>query len=141
MTGSAIGALFLKGGDWFLADVAPVRLVDRRAGGPAAGPRRPGGALFRARDLGPRRVARRHAIVVPSLVADVARLEEQVEESFEARAAAIGDEQRRTWSSRPPAAATAGGDVIALTPPSDDPRPWPERFTTAVTHPRSGCAT
>ena len=25
--------------------------------------------------------------------------------------------------------------MIALTPLSDDPRPWPERFTTAVTHP------
>ena len=104
VTGSAIGALFLKGGDWFLAD--EWRLFASSIGVLVVlllVPGGLGGALFRARDLGPRWVARRHAIVVPSLVADVARLEEQVEESFEARAAAIGDEQGTgTRSSRPP---------------------------------------
>ena len=49
---------------------------------------------------------------MPSLVADVARLEEQVEESFEARAAAIGDEQRGdVVVPATSAAATAGGDA------------------------------
>jgi branched-chain amino acid transport system permease protein len=113
VTGSAIGALFLKGGDWFLADAW--RLFASSIGVLVVlllVPGGLGGALFRARDLGLRWVARRHSIVVPSLVADVARLEEQVEESFEARAAAIGDEQRGdVVVPATSAAATAGGDA------------------------------
>ena len=118
VTGSAIGALFLKGGDWFLADAW--RLFASSIGVLAVlllVPGGLGGALFRARDLGLRWVARRHHIVVPSLVADVARLEAQAEEAFEARAAAIGDEATAgsTSAGEPappaPAPATAGGDA------------------------------
>jgi branched-chain amino acid transport system permease protein len=72
--GAVLGALFLKGGGWFLQDewrlftssigVLIVLLV--LPGGL-------GGALFRGRDLWLRWVARRHDLVVPSLVADVAQ--------------------------------------------------------------------
>jgi hypothetical protein len=48
-----------------------------------------GGALFRGRDLWLRWVARRHAIVVPSLLADVRELEQSAEVAFEQRAAAM----------------------------------------------------
>jgi len=74
VTGAAIGALFLKGGEWFLQDswqlfasslgVLIVLLV--LPGGL-------GGALFRARDLWLRWVARRHDVAVPSLIADAAQ--------------------------------------------------------------------
>jgi branched-chain amino acid transport system permease protein len=90
ITGAVIGALFLKGGEWFLQDtwqlfassigVLVVLLV--LPGGL-------GGAVFRARDLWLRWVARRHGIVVPSLLADVRRLEAEAEEAFETQAAAM----------------------------------------------------
>jgi branched-chain amino acid transport system permease protein len=90
VTGAAIGALFLKGGDWFLSDtwrlfassmgVLIVLLVL---------PEGLGGALFRARDLWLRWVARRRQIVVPSLVADVRQLEESAGGEFEVRARAM----------------------------------------------------
>jgi branched-chain amino acid transport system permease protein len=109
VVGAVVGALFLKGGDWFLADawrlfassigVLIVLLV--LPGGI-------GGALFRGRDLWLRWVARRHHIVVPSLVADVRRLEEAAEAAFESQAAAMAD-----------AEATAAGGV-AVTGVVDD---------------------
>jgi branched-chain amino acid transport system permease protein len=90
ITGAIIGALFLKGGEWFLQDswrlfassigVLIVLLV--LPGGL-------GGALFRARDLWLRWVARRRDIVVPSLVADVRQLEQAAGEAFESQAAAM----------------------------------------------------
>ena len=132
VTGSAIGALFLKGGDWFLADVAPVRLVDRRAGGPAAGPRRPGRRPVPGPGPGPavggppprhRRAEPGGGRGPPGGAGGGA---------FEARAAAIGDEQRGdVVVPATSAAATAGGDADRPHPAADDPRPWPERFTTA----------
>jgi branched-chain amino acid transport system permease protein len=87
VVGACIGALFLMGGDWFLQDAwrlfassLGVLLVLLLVPGGL------GGAVFRARDLGLRWVARRHDIVVPSLVADVRVLEEQAEEAFEEKA-------------------------------------------------------
>ncbi len=103
VTGSAIGALFLKGGDWFLADAW--RLFASSIGVLVVlllVPGGLGGALFRARDLGLRWVARRHDIVVPSLVADVGRLEEEAEQAFEARAAAIEDADAAADDRAPP---------------------------------------
>ncbi|HEY8525721.1 MAG TPA: hypothetical protein VIL48_12185 [Acidimicrobiales bacterium] len=87
VTGAVVGALFLKGGDWFLSDtwrlfasslgVLIVLLVL---------PAGLGGWLFRGRDLALRWLARRRQLVVPSLVADVRQLEESAGEDFEARA-------------------------------------------------------
>jgi branched-chain amino acid transport system permease protein len=89
-TGAVIGALFLKGGDWFLSDtwrlfassagVLVVLLVLSEG---------LGGALFRTRDLWLRWLARRREIVVPSLVADVRQLEESAGGDFEVRARAM----------------------------------------------------
>ncbi len=91
VVGSAIGALFLKGGEWFLpaawqlfASSVGVLLVLLVLPGGL------GGALFRLRDLWLRWVARRHALVVPSLLADTAPAEEDaLVESFEAKADAL----------------------------------------------------
>jgi branched-chain amino acid transport system permease protein len=90
VTGAVIGALFLKGGEWFLQDtwqlfassIGVLAVLLLLPGGL-------GGAVFRGRDLGLRWVARRRGIVVPSLLADVRRLEAEAEEAFETRAAAM----------------------------------------------------
>jgi branched-chain amino acid transport system permease protein len=90
VVGAVIGALFLKGGEWFLQDswrlfassVGVLLVLLLVPGGL-------GGALFRGRDLWLRWVARRHAIVVPSLLADVRELEQSAEVAFEQRAAAM----------------------------------------------------
>ena len=153
VAGSVIGALFLMGGDWFLQDAwrlfassVGVLLVLLLVPGGL------GGALFRARDLGLRWVARRRGIVVPSLVADVRVLEAEAEEAFEERASASpspapdeasgSTDARSPGSGRPDGGADEGSPaahrsvpasarrrlrVIALTPPPADERPWPER--------------
>jgi branched-chain amino acid transport system permease protein len=111
ITGAAIGALFLKGGDWFLQDawrlfassIGVLIVLLLLPGGL-------GGALFRARDLWLRWVARRHDIVVPSLVADVRRLEESAGRAFEARAGTMAEEARMVApdpSTDPPAGPAA----------------------------------
>jgi len=74
VTGAVLGALFLKGGQWFLEDTW--RLFASSIGVLAVLlviPGGVGGALFRARDLGLRWLAARHDIAVPSLVADGAQ--------------------------------------------------------------------
>jgi branched-chain amino acid transport system permease protein len=90
VTGGIIGALFSRGGTWFLKGswqllpsaigVLVVLLVL---------PSGLGGALFRVRDWWLRSVATRNGIVVPSLVADVGQFDDPVthaEESAEAEA-------------------------------------------------------
>jgi branched-chain amino acid transport system permease protein len=88
--GAAIGAIFLKGGEWFLQDtwqlfatsIGVLIVLLLLPGGI-------GGAVFRGRDLWLRWVARRHDIVVPSLLADVRQLEDEAGEAFETQAAAM----------------------------------------------------
>jgi branched-chain amino acid transport system permease protein len=90
IVGAVIGALFLKGGDWFLHDtwrlfassIGVLIVLLLLPGGL-------GGAVFRARDLWLRWVARRRGIVVPSLVADVRKLEDSAEQAFEERASSM----------------------------------------------------
>jgi branched-chain amino acid transport system permease protein len=106
VVGAVIGALFLKGGEWFLEDTW--RLFASSVGVLVVlllVPGGLGGAVFRGRDLWLRWVARRHGIVVPSLLADVRGLEESAEEAFEQRAAAMADEAPADGSG---AGATAG---------------------------------
>jgi len=86
ITGAALGALFLKGGQWFLpgnwhlfASAVGVLLVLLVLPGGL------GGLWFRGRDLWLRWVATRRSIVVPSLLADVRQVEEEAEASFEER--------------------------------------------------------
>ncbi|HEX5944970.1 MAG TPA: hypothetical protein VFY82_01775 [Acidimicrobiales bacterium] len=122
VAGAVIGALFLKGGDWFLQDawrlfassIGVLIVLLLLPGGL-------GGAVFRARDLWLRSVARRRSIVVPSLVADVRTLEDSAGAAFEARASSmaggapgVGGGARRDPAADPPPGATAGespGDV------------------------------
>jgi branched-chain amino acid transport system permease protein len=90
ITGAIIGALFLKGGEWFLQDTW--RLFASSIGVLVVLLLLPGGlggALFRGRDLWLRWVARRRRIVVPSLLADVRQLEDEAEVAFETQAAAM----------------------------------------------------
>jgi branched-chain amino acid transport system permease protein len=105
VTGAAIGALFLKGGEWFLSDVwqlfassVGVLIVLLVLPGGL------GGWLFRARDLWLRWVARRQDIVVPSLLADVGRLGE---------AQATTRDGRETGDGEGEGADGAGEDVVA----------------------------
>jgi hypothetical protein len=103
--GAAVGALFLKGGEWFLQD--SWRLFASSLGVLVVLLVLPGGLgawIYRGRDLWLRWVARRRQIVVPSLLADVRELEESAGEAFGARAEAM---------------ARAGG------PPGADPPPEP----------------
>jgi branched-chain amino acid transport system permease protein len=88
--GAAVGALFLKGGEWFLQD--SWRLFASSLGVLVVLLVLPGGLgawIYRGRDLWLRWVARRRQIVVPSLLADVRELEESAGEAFEARAEAM----------------------------------------------------
>lgn len=80
LTGGILGALFSRGGTWFLqgywqllpsaAGVLVVLLLF---------PSGLGGIVYRLRDLWLRSVARRYGIVVPSLLADVGNFQEPVE--------------------------------------------------------------
>ena len=111
VTGAALGSLFLKGGEWFLQNewrllassigVLVVLLV--LPGGI-------GGALFRARDLGLRWVARRHDLVVPSLVADSAPPEVRMGPAFDPDP---GPPERPDQAGPEPEADPEGDDVKA----------------------------
>jgi branched-chain amino acid transport system permease protein len=71
--GAVLGAIFLKGGQWFLN--ADWRLLASGIGVLLVLLLLPGGlsgAFYRVRDLGLRSLARRRGIVVPSLLADIA---------------------------------------------------------------------
>ena len=73
LTGAVLGALYLNGGTWYLPD--RWRLLPSAAGVLVVLMVAPGGLghlLFRLRDSGLRRLARRQGIVVSSLVADTA---------------------------------------------------------------------
>ena len=75
--GAVLGAIFLKGGQWFLSD--EWRLFASAIGVLGVLLLLPGGlsgGLYRVRDLGLRALARRKSIVVPSLLADVATPED-----------------------------------------------------------------
>lgn len=85
LVGGVIGAMFLKGGDWWLP--GNWRLLVSGAGVLVVLLLMPdgiGGALFALRDSFLRAVARRRGIIVPSLLADVAVSEAALEEAFEA---------------------------------------------------------
>jgi branched-chain amino acid transport system permease protein len=72
MTGALLGALYLQGGKWFLP--ANWQLLPSAVGVLVVLMVLPGGLgglVFRVRDLWLRSVARRHGIIVPSLLADV----------------------------------------------------------------------
>jgi branched-chain amino acid transport system permease protein len=82
MTGGLIGALFSRGGTWFLQ--GNWQLLPSAIGVLAvllALPSGLGGAFFQVRDAWLRSVARRNGIVVPSLLADVAQPEDVVEQA------------------------------------------------------------
>jgi branched-chain amino acid transport system permease protein len=104
--GALLGALFLMGGRWFLEE--EWRLFASSMGVLLVLLLLPGGlsgVLFRGRDLALRWVARRRDIVVPSLVADVRRLEGEAEVAFERRA---GEMATEAAAHEPHAAAGAG---------------------------------
>jgi branched-chain amino acid transport system permease protein len=116
MIGAAIGAVFLQGGEWFLQDtwqlfatsIGVLIVLLLLPGGI-------GGAVFRGRDLWLRWVARRHEIVVPSLLADVRQLEDQAGEAFGSQAAAMANAGTEppppAGSDEEPAPAIAGGST------------------------------
>ena len=84
LVGGVIGALFLKGGEWWLR--GNWRLLVSGAGlliVLLVLPGGIGGALFSLRDYFLRAVAKRHGIVVPSLMADSAEADAEIERSFE----------------------------------------------------------
>jgi hypothetical protein len=73
-----------------------------------------GGALFRARDIGLRWVARRRGIVVPSLLADVRVLEAEAEQAFELRAAGPVDAGGTPTLPPDPAVADAEAEPVPV---------------------------
>jgi len=82
LTGGLIGALFSRGGTWFLQ--GNWQLLPSAIGVLAvllALPSGLGGAFFRVRDQWLRSVARRNGIIVPSLLADVAQPDDVVEQA------------------------------------------------------------
>jgi branched-chain amino acid transport system permease protein len=84
LAGAVLAALFLQGGQWFLPPAW--RLLPSAAGVLIVLMLMPGGLaglVYRVRDLWLRSVARRRAIVVPSLVADVKTDDEPVERAEE----------------------------------------------------------
>ncbi len=112
LVGGVIGAAFLKGGDWWLP--GNWRLLVSGAGVLIVLLLLPGGiggALFSLRDSFLRAVARRRDMVVPSLLADVAETEAEVEEAFEESAAHMAAEQRSD--------APAGTDSAEAGPATD----------------------
>jgi branched-chain amino acid transport system permease protein len=82
ITGGLIGALFSRGGTWFLQ--GNWQLLPSAIGVLAVLlllPSGLGGAFFRVRDSWLRSVARRYGIIVPSLLADVAQPDDVVEQA------------------------------------------------------------
>lgn len=82
ITGGLIGALFSRGGTWFLQ--GNWQLLPSAVGVLAVLlllPSGLGGAFFRVRDQWLRSVARRNGIIVPSLLADVAQPADVVEQA------------------------------------------------------------
>ena len=117
VTGAAVGALFLKGGEWFLQDTW--RLFASSMGVLIVLLLLPGGLggwLFRGRDLALRWVARRNGIVVPSLLADVRTLEADAEDAFAARADAMA--QEAGTEGHPPTTSAGNAGPVPVTPAS-----------------------
>jgi branched-chain amino acid transport system permease protein len=164
MLGAALGALYLRGGDWFLpgprwqqlASAIGVLLVLLALPGGL------GDLVYRLRDGWLRWVANRRGIVVPSLLADVAvpaeeadHVLEHAEESVEHVAEVVGEDAAAAAlagvatdlsavaaaeaSSSPGAVGTGGGSgggSPAERPPGDDdPGSEPDSETEPVTAP------
>ncbi len=105
LVGGVIGALFLKGGEWWLR--GNWRLLVSGAGlliVLLVMPGGLGGALFQLRDQFLRFVARRRGMVVPSLMADPAEVDAEIERSFEESGAVVEPDGGRVGNSRAPRA-------------------------------------
>lgn len=112
-TGAILGALFARGGTWFLqgnwqllpsaVGVLFVLLVF---------PSGLSGIFFRVRDLWLRSVARRYEIVVPSLVADVGALHQLEEEIIEHAEIELVEHHVLTPDGATLVEATASGDPV-----------------------------
>jgi branched-chain amino acid transport system permease protein len=103
LAGGVLGALFMQGGKWFLP--ANWQLLPSAVGVLFVLMVLPGGLaglVYRVRDLWLRSVARRHGVIVPSLVADVGPDEDPVE-----RAEEIAEEAER--AALVPSTTTGGG--------------------------------
>lgn len=115
LVGGVIGALFLKGGEWWLR--GNWRLLVSGAGlliVLLVMPGGLGGALFQLRDQFLRFVARRRGMVVPSLMADPAEVDAEIERSFEESGAVVEPDGARAGNRRAPGAgdeATNGSEA------------------------------
>ncbi len=122
LTGGIIGAIFARGGTWFLqgnwqllpsaAGVLVVLLVF---------PSGLGGMVYRLRDLWLRSVARRNAIIVPSLVADIGNFQEPADplEHAEETVEAIADGQADAAPAVPDPQPVMSGAPPGAAPPHE----------------------
>ena len=113
LIGAVIGALFLKGGEWWLrgnwrllvsgAGLLVVLLV--LPGGI-------GGGLFSLRDQFLRRIARRRGMVVPSLMADAADADAEIEEAFEESTAVLELDEGAPTDGEPAGGELPGNEAV-----------------------------